>query len=246
MTVATVSGRTEAHTIPVGVIIPWAHSSTIPSGWLACDGSQISISAYGELYSVLTVGGTIFPYGANVGNNFLLPDINSGQYIPSGPKLVRGPLAFNYTLVSGLGTKTSATTHSHTWDLGATVTQNNADGSHSHNANKAMGSTAFAAHTATSNLGATTTNAGGANMGSGGAQTASFRVHGHVTNAQNTTENHSTHNHTVNTGANIATTTHSHTWTTSGNSYTPTAINTYVDHMVAQYIILAKPQGLVS
>jgi microcystin-dependent protein len=64
-----------AFIIPVGTIIPYAGSSTsIPNGWLMCDGSEISVTVYNELFLVLG-----YTYGAQntlLGSNtFALPDI---------------------------------------------------------------------------------------------------------------------------------------------------------------------------
>jgi microcystin-dependent protein len=49
-----------------GVINQFAGSgSAAPTGWLFCDGQEISISTYTSLYNALTSNGTTFPYGAN-------------------------------------------------------------------------------------------------------------------------------------------------------------------------------------
>ena len=49
---------------PVGSILQYGGSSA-PSGWLLCTGTELSITTYQSLYNVLTVNGTVFPYGAN-------------------------------------------------------------------------------------------------------------------------------------------------------------------------------------
>jgi hypothetical protein len=41
--------------VPVGVIMPWLHG-TAPPGWLLCDGSAFSATAYPELAAMITTG----------------------------------------------------------------------------------------------------------------------------------------------------------------------------------------------
>lgn len=45
--------------IPVGSVIPWMGSGAVPTGWLECDGSAYSASAYPDLFAVL--GSTTLP-----------------------------------------------------------------------------------------------------------------------------------------------------------------------------------------
>jgi microcystin-dependent protein len=53
-------------TIVPGVINQYAGSSSVsPTGWLFCDGQEVLITTYQNLYNSLTSNGTIFPYGAN-------------------------------------------------------------------------------------------------------------------------------------------------------------------------------------
>jgi microcystin-dependent protein len=39
--------------------------ATAPTGWFLCEGQEVSISTYTNLYNALTSTGTLFPYGAN-------------------------------------------------------------------------------------------------------------------------------------------------------------------------------------
>lgn len=67
--------QTTAANLPAGVILYFANT-TVPTGWLFCDGSAISRTTYANLYSV--IGST---YG--VGNNsttFNIPDLR-GQFL---------------------------------------------------------------------------------------------------------------------------------------------------------------------
>lgn len=55
--------------VPVGTIISYA-GKTIPDGWLLCNGAELSIDAYPELYAAI---GTVF--GHNTKTTFALPDL---------------------------------------------------------------------------------------------------------------------------------------------------------------------------
>lgn len=65
------AGGVEIGGMPTGSIIPYA-GSTVPAGYLLCDGSVISRSTYSALFAII---GTT--YGAGDGNStFNLPDLN--------------------------------------------------------------------------------------------------------------------------------------------------------------------------
>jgi len=53
---------------PAGAIVIWG-STSIPSGWLKCDGSVVSQATYAALYALITT-----TYGSDAGGNFTLPD----------------------------------------------------------------------------------------------------------------------------------------------------------------------------
>lgn len=63
-------------TNPTGAIIIWS-TTTAPTGYLECNGAQVSQTTYSQLYGVI---GTI--YGAASGGNFTLPDFRG--YFPRG------------------------------------------------------------------------------------------------------------------------------------------------------------------
>lgn len=58
---------------PVGSIVPFA-GSTVPDGWLLCDGSEKSQSTYADLYSAI---GTTYNsgYSSTTSGYFRLPDL---------------------------------------------------------------------------------------------------------------------------------------------------------------------------
>ena len=67
--------------VPVGTVLPWAgdwsNNATRPSGnWLLCDGSQVSITKYNELYTVLGGANNLYPQlDSPQPGNFYLPDL---------------------------------------------------------------------------------------------------------------------------------------------------------------------------
>lgn len=79
-----VTGRVKqggASLLPPGVIVPYAGSS-IPTGWLSCDGSAVSRTTYADLYTAI---GTT--YGTGDGSTtFTLPDY--GGRVPAGKEAV--------------------------------------------------------------------------------------------------------------------------------------------------------------
>jgi len=63
--------------IPIGSIIPFSSSSTLPNGFLACEGQAISRTMYKDLFQVI---GTI--YGEGDGNTtFNIPNLSSGEFL---------------------------------------------------------------------------------------------------------------------------------------------------------------------
>lgn len=66
--------------VPLGAILPLAHNSTVPSGYLLCDGAAVSRTMYPDLFSVI---GTT--YGAGDGSTtFNVPDYNTAKRFVQG------------------------------------------------------------------------------------------------------------------------------------------------------------------
>ena len=246
MTVASVSGRTESHTIPIGTIIGW-HSSAPPAGWLLCSSQQVPIADYRELYNVITNNEAVFPFGANTNGSggagsthFKLPDLNGGGYMPRSPSTTAPPLSAN----SNVGVTVAAATHTHTWTLGISLTDNTNTTNQTHNQSFVanLNDAGHNAHSATYTQGATTNNATLVNFGGTGNAGTALRAHGHnAPTSASGSFNHGTHPHgaTQNTGGGG----HTHAWTASGNSYTPASISSIVSHILTYYIIFAKPSS---
>lgn len=111
--------------VPSGTIIGFAGSSA-PSGWLLCDGSEVSRSLYAALFAAI---GTAFGVGDG-GSTFNVPDLRGR--IPIGAGTGSGLSA--RTLAQSLGEENHLLTlaempsHDHTANALASVNANN-DGS---------------------------------------------------------------------------------------------------------------------
>jgi microcystin-dependent protein len=92
--------------VPIGSVIGWALTSSVPTGWLECDGSSVSRTTYAELFAVI---GTT--YGAGDGSTtFTLPNFNG--------KHLRGTTQANL-LGTSIGSNTASVPvpeHSHDMD----------------------------------------------------------------------------------------------------------------------------------
>jgi len=75
---ATFTERLEKNHIPAGTIIMWTNTS-IPPGWLLCDGSSLARTDYEELFDSI---GTMF--GSNDTNTFNLPNLYNRFPIGAG------------------------------------------------------------------------------------------------------------------------------------------------------------------
>jgi microcystin-dependent protein len=69
-----------AAAVPVGVVLPYAgQHDNLPTGWLLCDGSQVSRTQYLQLFNVLGV-----THGGGGGDNDTRPANANGAYIIKG------------------------------------------------------------------------------------------------------------------------------------------------------------------
>ena len=109
--------------IPTATIVPWS-SSSVPTGFLECDGSAVSRSTYSALFAI--VGTT---YGAGDGaSTFNLPDLQDNVAIgKSGTKALASTGGANTVASTGnVGGSTANATlttaqlasHSHSWTAG--------------------------------------------------------------------------------------------------------------------------------
>jgi microcystin-dependent protein len=109
--------------------------ATAPTGWFLCEGQEVSIATYTNLYNALTTTGTVFPYGANTNGSggagsthFRLPNLKGR--IPVGKDSAQ--TEFDALGEMG-GSKTSVAPHTHSLnhDHGAFGTTDGA-GNHNH------------------------------------------------------------------------------------------------------------------
>jgi len=213
--------------------------TTAPAGWLLCDGSEVPIDSYPELYSLLTAGGTLFPFGANTdgsggagSTHFVLPDL-SERFIGVADASSVGDI------------ESPSATHTHNFAMSTNTTIAYASGgNHDHsftapNLNPGFGHS----HVVTANAGAYTADPiSNALMSGAGNSTAAFdQAHGH--NVSLTTNNDGSHGHAINTntpGARVTASNHSHTLTFSkGSGAAPTAVDHTPPHMECQFIVYA-------
>jgi microcystin-dependent protein len=99
-----------------GIINQYAGSASVaPTGWLFCDGQEVLIASYQNLYNNLTLNGTSFPYGANTNGSggagsthFRIPNFKGR--VPVGKD--SSQTEFDLLGESG-GSKTSTAPHDH-------------------------------------------------------------------------------------------------------------------------------------
>jgi hypothetical protein len=204
--------------VPVGTIEMWAGlSSSIPSGWLLCNGGQYPIGASGSQYYALSQTITT-RYGAytdgsgNAGStHFVVPNMTA--YIPFG--ITSGAAAGATTSSFG----NTSLTHNHTPDANATT---GADGgSHSHTLSDGGSHTHSLVASSWNHYhdtGAVSNvhrhNIGTANQPSTNA--TGFTAHDATQHGYFSTENaNANHGHNIETSSGL---THQHTWSNSATS----------------------------
>jgi microcystin-dependent protein len=121
-----------------GIISQFAGSgSAAPTGWLFCDGQEVLITTYQNLYNTLTSNGTTFPYGANTNGSggvgsthFRIPNFKGR--VPVGRDSAQ--TEFDILGETG-GSKTSTSPHTHGIDhdhAPFNAGSGGADANHSH------------------------------------------------------------------------------------------------------------------
>jgi microcystin-dependent protein len=108
--VVVVGGRLNgsgAGRVPVGAVTMWAGSSlALPAGWLLCDGSSLSRTAYASLYAVI---GTT--YGTPSSTTFALPSMDNRVPLAAGTR-ARGATGGSETVTL---TDAQMPSHTHTF-----------------------------------------------------------------------------------------------------------------------------------
>jgi microcystin-dependent protein len=149
--VVVVGGRLNgsgAGRVPVGAVTMWAGSSTaLPAGWLLCDGSSLSRTAYASLFAVI---GTT--YGTPSSTTFALPDMDNRVPLAAGTR-ARGATGGSETV-----TLTDAQMPSHTHTFTGTA-HNHTQDPHTHIQNAHSHSTGSGTGTVTNQSGTGSTSA---------------------------------------------------------------------------------------
>ena len=101
--------------IPTGIIEMFA-GSTAPNGWLVCDGSTVSRSAYSDLFKII---GTTYGSG-NSNNTFTLPDMRGRCPIGvgTGASLTARTLGSNVGAETATLSEANMASHTHTTTVG--------------------------------------------------------------------------------------------------------------------------------
>ena len=208
--------------MPTASIQPWTGSS-IPSGWLLCNGQSVNTYTYRTLHTIISnrFGGTAYSAGvtdqSGAVTTFNVPDLRGYQIV--GATLATGPIDNTSTYRVGSNSAETITAHSseaHNHSITyATYSELNHTQSHSHTASPVSGTSGAHTHTgtsATSNSGQshshTPSNGGGGSFNStaSGALRAT-PAHTHTVPSVST----NTHNHTVTIGTLASSGGHNHT-----------------------------------
>lgn len=202
--------------MPTGTLQPWTGSS-VPSGWLICNGAAVSRSTYSDLFSVISTR-----FGSGDGSTtFNLPDLQGYQLV--GADLATGPIDNTSTyrvgsVDAGTIAAHSSEAHSHTITY-ATYSEIAHTQSHSHSATPTLASSGAHTHTGTSvtsNGGQShthTSSVGAPNTQTAGTGATARSSSTHTHTGPSVTTN--THTHTVTVGSQASTGAHTHTVTIS-------------------------------
>lgn len=99
--------------VPVGTILPYAVSTTPPTGFLLCDGSNVSRTTYSRLDALLSAAS--YPWGSGDGSTtFTVPDMRRRVPMGAGGS---GTGTISNTVGSTGGAETSDVSHTHTVNI---------------------------------------------------------------------------------------------------------------------------------
>ena len=182
--------------IPVGVIEMFA-GSTAPNGWLVCDGSTVSRSAYSDLFKII---GTTYGAG-NSNTTFTLPDMRGRTPIGvgTGSGLTARTLAATTGAETASLSEANLPSHAHSFTPSGSL---QTESSHTH------GSANAGSHIHSSN------NSFLLYVGSGGGANLSGGTTYQIYNLNATIQSNGDHNH----GSTNSNTGHTHAFTGSGGT----------------------------
>jgi hypothetical protein len=205
-----------ADIVPVGSIEMWAGTTSVPSGWLLCNGDAISRSTYSRLFSVLS---TTFGSGDGV-NTFNIP--NFDLKTPMG---IQGGGTRGYSNITA-----SSSSHSHNHTVSATIASDdqNISGNHYHSTtnggdhNHNFGSSNMAHTHNTEAPSGNHTHSYNYNANAGANSTTGSTAHGTHNGISGVAATIANHTHTL---SNAATGNHSHTIDAGVSSHTHSTWN---------------------
>lgn len=219
---ATALSRAGLGFVPTGTISAFA-GTTLPSGYLWCDGAPQLISLYPGLYAVLGAS----RYSPDTATQFYTPNLTS--HLPRGAATTSGAVATNNNNTSNHSVNATSAT------VNACTTNN--DGGHGHSTNGAS-TIDQGGHNHNIN-GTTTTGGANGNAAVGNTVTKSNASHQHTVSGQSTADTGG-HNHNINGANTISTGVHNHGLTAGAVTVTSGTINNaaYVPAFVeVNYII---------
>lgn len=186
MTIAYQSYGIPAEMLPTGAIVSWGGdpAAAVPPGWLLCDGTPVSRSKYGKLFSTIST-----TYGSGDGSTtFHLPDLTD-KYL--------------YGHETAAGTTGGSDTHDHPFTTSVQLA-NVAGGAHNHSSNAGAPGAAGASHNhnvnATNAASGNSTSNTGKSTGNGVSVQGS--AHGHTIYYAGLNAASASHNHPWNAIAN--------------------------------------------
>lgn len=193
--------------LPTGLVMPFAGTGT-PSGWLLCNGSQISRSTYADLYAVFGPNA----FGTDTDSLFYLPDLRGRTLIGVGTAASGASLTGVRGVVQGANGGTQALSASnlptHTHSISGSGNTGGESNDHSHGGTTGGES----GHTHTVNMVSQGDYAAGSNR-TGLRPGGSYGTAGAL----------ATHTHPFTTGG--VSVGHTHSWSFSGTSGSGNGLN---------------------
>ena len=238
MSITTISGATRSDTIPAGTILAWS-DSTAPTNWVLCNGQELAIATYPELYETITNNGATLPFGANTNGSgaagsthFRVPDLRT--------RLIRCPSTT--TPPSGATSNVGATggnatnTHTHTFTTNTTVTAAGGGGHNHSSAN--TGTDAPGLNNVDSGANIDANGSSGQPLGGlGNAKNMAFHAHGHGGAYNYAGGGHGGHGHGVNATNTTSDGAHDHGINVTNTNVSPTAIDHRPPYIQLNYIL---------
>lgn len=174
---------------PTGMIVNFSGDNA-PSGWLICDGSEVSKTTYSALFAII---GTKYGSASN-SNNFKLPDL--GERIPAGYKSGINSLGNTGGNSSVTLTTNQLPSHTHTGT-------SDSNGSHTHTASDSGHNHSYDDAYFAENLGGGTNNVFGTSASTDGDNSYRYRPTPTTSTgyANITVANNGAHTHTFTTGS---------------------------------------------